>query len=163
MATLEPTYDQPWHDKHRKSLATKMTMKLSSSHMYHALARRSRECVGILASVWCLSLIPPSAFFSKKDHLPIENKTMQLVFKEALSIHATTEGNQSSRYELPDYWIATYNKLRGRAIALAAHTHKHVRRTIKHAHELASCTAQPFRKKESPTSLAYCRLEDYSI
>ena len=46
------------------------------------------------------------------------SRTMQLVLKEALSIHMTPKDarfNRDSGYELPDCWIATYNKLRGGA------------------------------------------------
>ena len=45
-------------------------------------------------------------------------RTMQLVLKEALSIHKTPEDarfNRESGYELPDCLIATYNKLRSGA------------------------------------------------
>ena len=46
------------------------------------------------------------------------SRTMQLVLKEVLSIHTTLEDtrfNRDSGYELPDCWIATYNKLKGGA------------------------------------------------
>ena len=41
---------------------------------------------------------------------------MELVMKEALSIRTTPEQTRFDRdngYELPDYWIATYRRLKG--------------------------------------------------
>ena len=46
------------------------------------------------------------------------SRNMQRILKEALGIHATPEDarfNRDSGYELPDCWVATYNKLRGGA------------------------------------------------
>ena len=48
------------------------------------------------------------------------SRTMQLVLKEALSIHGAPEDTRFNRdchsgYELPDCWITTYNILRGGA------------------------------------------------
>ena len=46
------------------------------------------------------------------------SRNMQLVLKGVLSKHATPEDarfNGDRGYKLPDCWIATYNKMRGRA------------------------------------------------
>ena len=56
---------------------------------------------------------------------------MELVMKEALSIRTAPEDshfNRDSGYELPDCWIATYRKLKGRAsLSSARHTHTNAR------------------------------------
>jgi hypothetical protein len=62
------------------------------------------------------------------------SRTMQLVLKEALSIQATPEDarfNRDGGYELPDCWIATYNKLRGGA------SFRNARRPTRGAHDRA--------------------------
>ena len=62
------------------------------------------------------------------------SRTMQLVLKEALSIHATPEDarfNRDGGYELPDCWIATFNKLRGGA------SFSNARRPTRGAHDRA--------------------------
>ena len=57
------------------------------------------------------------------------NRTMELVMKEALSIRTTPEDarfNRDNGYELPDCWITTYKKLKGRAsLSSARRRHAH--------------------------------------
>ena len=46
------------------------------------------------------------------------SRAMELILKESLSIRTTPEDarfNRDSGYELPDCWVATYNKLKGGA------------------------------------------------
>ena len=61
-------------------------------------------------------------------------RTIELVMKEALSIHATPEDarfNRDSGYELANCWIATYKKLKGGASLSSAHR---TGPSVRHAH-----------------------------